>query len=92
MLEYGIKIITTNPTLITNAKEIIRLVDGRTQKTRAFVLPVSYEPIIEKILKDMEFRDWVEQKKKLLTKNKDNLDDIMEAGIDSMQQYMKENT
>jgi len=90
MLEYGIKIITTNPTLITNSKEIIRLVDGRTNKTRAFVLPVSYAPIIEKISKDMEFREWVEQKKKLLTGKRDNLDDVMEAGIDSMHRYTNE--
>ena len=90
MLEYGIKAITTNPTIITKATEIIRLVDSRNHKTRAFVLPVSYEPIIEKISKEMEFRQWVDQKKKILLKEnkKDNLEDIMEAGIDSTINYL----
>ncbi len=89
MLEYGIKAITTNPTLITKASEIIRLVDSRSHKTRAFVLPVSYEPIIEKLAKEMEFRSWVEHKKKKINKEKDNLDDIMNAGIDSMGKYLE---
>jgi len=91
MLEYGIKAITTNPTLITKASEIIRLVDSRTHKTRAYVLPVSYEPIIEKLSKEMEFRNWVEEKKLKISKDKDNLDDIMEVGVNSMSQYMEEN-
>ncbi|HIP14767.1 MAG TPA: hypothetical protein EYG74_04690 [Sulfurimonas autotrophica] len=90
MLEYGIKAITTNPTLITKASEIIRLVDSRSHKTRAFVLPVSYEPIIEKLSKEMEFRSWIEQKKKKINKDKDNLDDVMEVGIASMSDYLQE--
>ncbi len=90
MLEYGIKAITTNPTLITKATEIIRLVDSRSHKTRAFVLPVSYAPIIEKISKEIEFRKWVEQKKQEIGKHSDNLDDIMKTGIDSMNQYMEQ--
>ena len=90
MLEYGIKAITTNPTLITKASEIIRLVDSRTHKTRAFVLPVSYESIIEKLSKEMEFRNWIEEKKLKISKEKDNLDDIMEVGVNSMSQYLEE--
>jgi hypothetical protein len=91
MLEYGIKAITTNPTIITKATEVIRLVDSRSHKTRAFVLPMSYEPIIEKIVKEMEFRKWVEQKKQILKSEnkKDNLDDIMEAGIKSTASYLE---
>ncbi len=51
MLEYGIKAITVNPTLITKANEIIRLVDSRTKQTRAFVIPAIYEEYIRKIRK-----------------------------------------
>jgi len=36
MLEYEIKVITTNPTLITKADEIIKLMDTRTNTPRAF--------------------------------------------------------
>ncbi len=90
MLEYGIKAITTNPTLITKSTEVIRLVDTRNHKTRAFVLPVSYEPLIEKMVKEMEFKKWVEDKKKKLANNdkKDNLDDVMSLGMKSINDYL----
>lgn len=93
MLEYGIKAITTNPTLITKATEIIRLVDSRSNKTRAFVLPVCYEEIVEKIVKEMQYKQWVKEKKERLAteKNqKESFDDIMDLGIDSTNIYLKD--
>ena len=51
MLEYGIKNVVTNPTLITKPKDIIRLIDSRTKETRAFVLPKEFEPYIKNWLK-----------------------------------------
>ena len=68
MLEYGIKEVTTNPTLITKTTEIIKLVDSRNHQARAFVLPVSYEPFINELLKKIEFKNWIEKKKKNDTK------------------------
>jgi len=94
MLEYGIKAITTNPTLITKSTEIIRLVDTRSHKTRAFVLPASYEPMIESMVKEIEFKKWVEEKKLKLEKDyvKDDLEDVMFGGIDSINEYMGNDT
>ena len=93
MLEYGIKTITTNPTLITKSKEIIKLIDSRTKQTRAFVLPASYAPYLEKIQKEIEFKKWVEDKKSLLKKDKkiDNLDDISKIGLNSINKYLGKN-
>ena len=90
MLEYGIKSITTNPTLITKAKEIIKLVDSRTKQTRAFVFPASYEPYIKKIEKEIEYKKWVEDKKKILekSKKKDDLNEISEIGVKSINEYL----
>ena len=89
MLEYGIKTITTNPTLITKANDIIKLVDSRTKKTRAFVLPSSYAPLIEKLEKDLEAQKWAKEKKALLNKNeKDEVEDIMDMGIVSINEYL----
>ena len=92
MLEYGIKSITTNPTLITKAKEIIKLIDSRTNQTRAFVLPASYAPYIDKIIKEIEHKKWVENKKRLLkeSKEQDGLDDISIVGVESINNYLKE--
>ena len=72
MLEYGIKTITTNPTLITKATEIIRLIDSRTSTTRAFVLPASYAPYIEKIDREIEYKKWAKEKKQLQNSKQSN--------------------
>jgi len=89
MLEYGIKTITTNPTLITKTNDIIKLVDSKTKKTRAFVLPSSYAPLIEKLEKDLEAQKWAKEKKTLLNKNeKDEVEDIMDMGIVSINEYL----
>ncbi len=55
MLEYGIKAITTNPTLITKASEVIRLVDSRNHHTRAFVIPAIYEDLLKDFFKKIEY-------------------------------------
>jgi len=91
MLEYGIKNITTNPTLITKSKEIIKLIDSRTKEVRAYVFPTSYAKMVEKFIKELEYREWVKEKKrelKKVTNDNDKLDDFMEAGIDSINEYI----
>ena len=91
MLEYGIKVITTNPTLITKASEIIRLVDSRNHHTRAFVIPAIYEDELKDFLKKIEYRKWVEEKKKALkdhhaedTPSKE----LMDKGWDTIGDYL----
>lgn len=90
MLEYGIKSITTNPTLITKTDEIIRLIDTRNNETRAFVLPATFEPIVKKLAKELEFRRWVEEKKSKVGANDENFDDLMEAGWENIVKYLDE--
>lgn len=93
MLEYGIKAITTNPTLITKTDEIIRLVDSRSKQTRAFVLPSSFAPLVEKLASELEAKEWAKNKKALLGKkniSKDEFDDIMRNGILSIDNYLGE--
>ena len=91
MLEYGVKAITTNPTLITKATEIIRLVDSRNHNTRAFVIPAIYENELKEFLKKIEYKKWVENKKEALLKasERDNLsEDLMEKGWSGIEDYL----
>ena len=91
MLEYGIKIITTNPTLITKASEIIRLVDSRNHTTRAFVIPAIYENELKDFLKKIEHEKWVEEKKQALKKynNQDSpSEELMEKGWSTIEDYL----
>jgi len=92
MLEYGIKTITTNPTLITKADEIIKLVDTRTNTTRAYVLPCSYAPLVEKLAKEIEYKKWAKEKKNRIknAKKTSNDEELMEMGWDSVGRYLEE--
>ncbi len=92
MLEYGIKNITINPTLITKSEEIIKLVDSRSKKVRAYVFPAKYATLIEKIIKEIEYKEWAKEKKRELKKaanESEKLDDFMLAGIDSINEYIR---
>ena len=93
MLEYGIKAITTNPTIITKATEIIKLVDSRTDTTRAFVLPAPYAFYIQKIDKEIQHKKWAKEKKKMLKNSKqtDSLGDISTIGLNSIDEYLEGN-
>ena len=91
MLEYGIKAITTNPTLITKASEVIRLVDSRNHRTRAFVIPAIYEDVLRDFFKKLEYKKWVEEKKKALEES--NTQDapseaLMEKGWNTIEGYL----
>ena len=91
MLEYGIKVITTNPTLITKASEIIRLVDSRNHHTRAFVIPAIYEDELKDFLKKIEYRKWVEEKKKALKAHHAEdapSKELMDKGWDTIGDYL----
>jgi len=91
MLEYGIKVITTNPTLITKASEIIRLVDSRNHHTRAFVIPAVYEDELKDFLKKIEYKKWVEEKKQALKKHNSQdspSEELMEKGWNTIEGYL----
>ena len=93
MLEYGIKAITTNPTLITKSSEVIRLVDSRNHCTRAFVIPAIYENELKDFLKKIEYAKWVEEKKEALKhqhKREKASEDLMEKGWESIEDYLNE--
>ena len=91
MLEYAVKKIITNPTLMTKTSDIIKIVDNRSNQTKAFILPVSYEPLIDKLEKEKKFKKWIENKKEELIKSNslnDDMSDVMKSGIDSINEYL----
>ncbi len=93
MVEYGVKKITTNPRLITESEEIVRIVDGRTRKTRAFVIPSTYEKLVEQLVREIEDRKWARRKKEELENaghsgDKETLEVLSEAGMKSVEEYL----
>jgi predicted HAD superfamily phosphohydrolase len=90
MVEYGVKKLITNPTLIPGANEVIRVVDARSHTTKAFILPASYEGILEKLLKEVAFREWARKKKEEIRRTEaDKPDAEMERrGWESVEGYL----
>ncbi len=92
MVEYGVKKLITNPTLITSAEEIIKVIDARSQKTKAFIVPVKYEALIEKLIKEIAFKKWAKEKKEALAKSKNNQDandkELEKIGWEEIESYL----
>jgi hypothetical protein len=90
MVEYGVKKIITNPTLITNSKDIVKVVDGRSKETKAFIIPSTYTSIVEKIIKEIEYEKWAKDKSLLIKdmKTDKDLDTLSEKGIEAIVEYL----
>ncbi len=74
MVEYGVKKLITNPTLMTNATDIIKVIDARTKQTKAFVVPAKYKTLMDKLIKEIEHQKWAKKKKALLQKQAEEND------------------
>ena len=92
MVEYGVKRVITNPTLLTQSDEIVRVVDGRSKQTKAYVVPARYESLMRKMIKEIEFEAWAKEKKRLLEAKASNTEDethpLSEAGMQSIGEYL----
>ncbi len=92
MVEYGVKKIITNPSLITNSEEIVKVIDKRSHKIKAFIVPARYTELMEKMLKEIAFEKWAKEKKRRI-KNASGaefpeLNDLSEKGIEAIDEYL----
>ncbi len=94
MVEYRVKKLITTPTLLTQSNEIVRVVDGRSKLTKAFVVPAHYEKLMQKLIKEIEYEKWAKEKKRLLEKqtnlSEDEIEAFSEAGIHSVDEYLND--
>jgi hypothetical protein len=90
MVEYGVKKLITNPTLITNSDDIVKVIDARNNQTKAFIVPLKYKALMQKLIKELEFQKWAKEKKELIGSTKKNSDDkyLSELGWDDIEEYL----
>ena len=92
MVEYGVKKLITNPTLMTNATDIIKVIDARTKQTKAFVVPAKYKELIDKLVKEIEHQKWAKEKKALLKNQSDTKDSdeeiLSKVGWNEIEAYL----
>ena len=87
MVELGVKKIITNPKLL-ESEEIIKVVDSRSGRLKAFVVPAKYAKIVEDMEKELVFRRWVEEKKRLKAKS-ENLDECSDISRELVGEYLE---
>ena len=84
MIELAIRDITRNPTKITQNDEIVRLVDGRTHRTRAYVVPARYEKEIRRLIQRIEDEKWAKEAMRIeKSKDNDNLEEIGRQALET---------
>ena len=92
MVEYGVKKIITNPSLITNSEEIVKVIDKRSHKIKAFIVPARYTELMEKMLKEIAFEKWAKEKKRRIKSASEaefpELNDLSEKGIEAIDEYL----
>lgn len=86
MVELGVKKIITNPKVM-ESDEIIRVIDSRSHRLKAFIVPARYEKMIEKLEKEIRYKEWVAKKKELV-KRGESFDDLAELGRKSIDEYL----
>ncbi len=79
MVELSLKEMTVKPSTVSHSKEVIKLVDGRSHRTRAYIIPAKYEKYIIKALQRIEDEIWAEKKMQNFSKRSqqdENFDDM----------------
>ena len=78
MVELSIKEMAVRPSTVSQSDDVIKLVDGRSHHTKAYIIPAKYEKYIAKALQRIEDERWAEEKMKRYDKNQkdENFDDM----------------
>ena len=93
MLELGVKNLITNPSIMSNSKDVLRILDSRTKKTKAFIIPANFSSEVEELIKELEYKKWAKDKKKALDKSKKSNDDLKEfskIGAKNIESYLND--
>ena len=81
MVELSIKEMTVKPSTVSRSDEVIRLVDGRSHHTKAYIIPDKNKKYIAKALQRIEDEIWAQDKMQRFPKRAkdDNFDDLTES-------------
>ena len=82
MIQYGISELSKNPSLIERSVEAIQIVNKKTKEPKGIFIPKSVTPLYEKILKEIEYREFLARNANLQTLEED---ETLEDGLDDQQ-------
>ncbi len=82
MKSIGIAELNKNPTILDLVDGVAMIVNKKNRHIKGYFIPATYKNEIEKVLKDIEYKKFLQRNKSLL--KQDNEDDTVMDGIDEM--------
>ncbi len=80
MRHIGIAELSKNPAVLDSLDSVAMIVNKKNKHLKGYYIPVSYRNEIEKVLKDIEYKKFLQRNKSLL--KLDNEDDTLLDGLD----------
>lgn len=81
MRHIGIAELSKNPAILDSLDSVTMIVNKKNKLLKGYYIPISYKNEIEKVLKDMEYKNFLQRNKSLLKQN--NEDDTLLDGLDA---------
>ncbi len=81
MRHIGIAELSKNPAILDSLDSVTMIVNKKNKLLKGYYIPISYKNEIEKVLKDIEYKNFLQRNKSLLKQN--NEDDTLLDGLDA---------
>jgi len=82
MRQVGISEISRNPAIFNN-DELLEIVDKKSKKSKYIAIPSRYEAMIQKLIEDIEYTEWLEKNRNAL-ENGENWGELLEEAADTV--------
>ena len=80
MRSIGIAELNKNPAILDTVDGVAMIVNKKNRHLKGYFIPIAYQKEIEKVLKDIEYKKFLQRNKSLLKQN--NEDDTLLDGLD----------
>ena len=80
MRHIGIAELSKNPAILDSLDSVTMIVNKKNKLLKGYYIPIAYQNEIEKVLKDIEYKNFLQRNKSLLKQN--NEDDTLLDGLD----------
>ncbi len=78
MVELSISDISKKPSLLDELNDVAKIVNKKTGEAKGIFIPMDESELFKKLIKEIEYRKWLERNKAGLMERPDFLDDVIE--------------
>ena len=78
MVELSISDISKKPSLLDELNDVAKIVNKKTGEAKGIFIPMEESELFKNLIKEIEYRKWLERNKAGLMERPDFLDDVIE--------------